>query len=174
MKEQVKPIKTIILSKDTWTTTGIRDWQRLTSKYLRERKIGDKHLIKSIQKNDDKKIRTSPENITILAQLKGKSIGALDLFVNRDKVEINWIYVLPQYRKLGVGSKLLTKAYYLARMAGVKNIYLRPIVSKDGAGLDNWRIKQENAWSKIPSNRFMKLNDFLQEIASKIKKNKLK
>jgi len=69
-------------------------------------------------------------NKIILARQDGSVIGRCDLLIMDSLMNfeiigyIDWIYVLKEYRRKGIGKKLINKAEEYFRMRGVKEYYL--------------------------------------------------
>lgn len=151
------------LAKDTLVEGDIEKWNGLLGRFLKESELSEKNI-----KRDNEALKTHGNRIVLLAELKGRPVGFVDVEMLAKPprcMRIRKIYVLPEYRRKGLAAKLERKAHYLGRMAGREHTLVAPIGL--GGNLENWRQKQEGAWKSIPQNRFPPLKTFLESIAKK-------
>lgn len=108
-----------------------------------------------------KRIVVSEENGELIGfvGIKGENIKEnVSLELNNDYCVVNWIAVLPDFRKAGIGSKLLNECEKYARKWGKKGIWLgcqvktMPFYERNGYKLDgefvNIKGKKENLMEK--------------------------
>ncbi|HSK28872.1 MAG TPA: GNAT family N-acetyltransferase [Candidatus Limnocylindria bacterium] len=70
--------------------------------------------------------------IHLLASVSGKPAGTARIVMRRANAKIGRMAVLKSYRKRGVGSKLLKRAFAVAKKLGAKKIYLHAQVAVIG------------------------------------------
>ena len=67
---------------------------------------------------------------------EGKIVGVAALQVESEETgKLNWVYVLPEHQRKGIGTALITRLEHKAREKGLKKMRLRTIEKADQSEL---------------------------------------